>query len=173
MKPFKIERSRGQDTICHIKYKCLKPYQINFFKENKLVKRNAIEDDRFLQIVLRILEYETHYKDHLKLYYNNYTKRVSSYEEILEDAKMLEWQCCICDCEIKSEIGNFETSNFLCKDCFKAYGKQKMVDERIVDSSVGFRLFCQQVLLKQQSGHMKYLKMFESGKRIKKSKLLY
>jgi|GEM_PF-3712029 len=173
MKPFKIERSRGKDTICHIKYSCLKPYQINFFKENKLVKRNAIEDDRFLQIVLRIVEYETHYKDHLKLYYNNYTKGVSSYDEILEDAKMLDWKCCICDCEIKSEIGNFEIVNFLCSDCFKAYGKQKMVDERILDSSVNFRYFCQRVLLKQQKGHMQYLKVFETSKKIKKSKSLY
>ena len=174
MKPFKIERSRGQDTICHIKYRCLKPYQINFFKENKLVKRNAIEDDRFLQIVLRIVEYETHYKDHLKLYYNNYTQRVSSYDEILEDVKMLDWKCCICNCDIKSEIGNFEIHNFLCKDCFKAYGKpSKNVDDRILESSVNFRHFCQRLLLKQQKGHMAYLKRFLSSKKINKSKSLY
>jgi hypothetical protein len=162
MKPFKILRGRGKDTICSIRYKCLKPYQITFFRENRLVKKYAMRDDRYLQIILRIVEYETHYKDHLKLYYNNYTHRISSYEEILEEAKLLDWKCCICNCDIKSEIADFEIDNFLCRECYKHYGKPgKKVDERILESSVMFRHCCQDMMLNQQRGHIRYLKLSE------------
>jgi hypothetical protein len=167
MKPVNFVRARGRSRgLYGIRFKDLKPYQIKFLENNPLIRKNASTDDRYIQVIFRILEYETHYKDHLKLYYNVYTGKISNYDEILEDAKKLDWNCSICSCDIKSEIGNFEIKNFLCDTCEKSHGKpSKIVDDRILESSVNFRKHCQNILLKHQKSYMRYIKNFEKGSR--------
>lgn len=128
------------------------------------MRPNASTDDRYVQVVFRILEYETRFKDHLKLYYNAYTDRISNYDEIIEDARKISWRCSICHCDIKSEMGNFEINNFLCDTCEKSHGKEsKIVDDRILESSVEFRKYCQEILIGQQKNYLKYIKKFEKG----------
>jgi hypothetical protein len=172
MKPLHFVRSRGRNRgLYGIRFKELKPYQVKFLENNPLIRKNASTDDRYVQVIFRILEYETHYKDHLKLYYNTYTGKISNYEEIIEESKKLDWKCSVCSCDIKSEIGNFEIKNFLCETCNKSHGKpSKFVDERILDSSVNFRKHCQDILRAQQKSYMKYIKRFEKGHRQIKKK---
>lgn len=165
MKPFKFTRSKGyHKSVFGIRYTGLKPYQIRFLEDNQLMRKHATVDDRYVQVLLRILEYEIHHKDHLKLYYNVYTDSVSSYDEILEDSRRIKWLCSICRSQIVSEMGNFEVGNFLCETCDKSHGSSsKMVDERILESSVQFRKYCQDVLVGQQKSYLKYIKNFEKG----------
>ena len=170
MKLVKFIRSRGfHRSMFGIRYKELKPYQIKFLEDNQLMRQHASIDDRYVQVVFKILEYENHYKDHLKLYYNAYTDSVTGYEEILEDARQLNWQCSICNCDIKSEMSNFELKNFLCTTCEKSHGNpNKIIDDRILESSVQFRKYCQDILMGQQKSYMKYIKKFEKGSAILK-----
>jgi hypothetical protein len=165
MKPVKFVRSRGYHKGAHgIRFKELKPYQAKFLEDNTLIRPHASTDDRYVQILFRILEYEIHYKDHLKLYYNPYTEQISSYDEILEDAKMLNWKCSVCRCDIKSEMSNFEIDNFLCDTCKQSHGKPSdIIDDRILESSIQFRKYCQDILIGQQKSYIKYIKKFESG----------
>jgi len=165
MKPVKYVRSSGHHrSMFGIRYKELKPYQIRFLEDNQLMRPHASTDDAYVQIVFRILEYENHYKDHLKLYYNSYTDSVTGYEEVLENAKTVDWKCSICNCNIKSDMDNFELKNFLCDTCEKSHGKpDKIVDDRILDSSIQFRKYCQDILIGQQKEYMKYIKKFEKG----------
>ena len=165
MKPVKYVRSHGHHrSMFGIRYKELKPYQIRFLEDNQLIRPHASTDDKYVQVVFRILEYENHYKDHLKLYYNAYTDRVSGYEEVLEDAKQIDWKCSICNCNIKSEMGNFDIKNFLCDTCEMSHGSpSEVVDERILQSSISFREYCRDVLVGQQKSYLKYIKKFEKG----------
>ena len=165
MKPVKYVRSNGfHRSMFGIRYKEIKTYQIKFLEDNQLMRPHASTDDQYVQVVFRILEYENHYKDHLKLYYNVYTDRVSGYEEILEDARQLDWQCSICSCNIKSEMSNFDIKNFLCNTCEKSHGNPKeIIDDRILESSIQFRKYCQDILVGQQKNYMKYIKKFEKG----------
>jgi hypothetical protein len=169
MKPVKFVRAQSyHKRLYSIRLKELKPYQIKFLEDNPLISKHAKHDDRYVQVLFKILEYETHHKDHLKLYYNPYTSKISNYDEILEDAKMLNWQCSICSCSIKSEMGNFEIGNFLCDTCNKSHGKaNEIIDDRILESSVQFRKYCQDILIGQQKGYMKYIKQFEKGVKTK------
>lgn len=164
MKPVKFVRSKGFHKGIHgIRFKELKPYQAKFLQDNLLIRPNASTDDRYVQVLFKILEYEIHHKDHLKLYYNPYTEQISSYDEILEDAKMLNWKCSICRCDMKSEMGNFEIKNFLCDTCNKSHGNpSEIIDDRILESSVQFRKYCQDILVGQQKSYIKYIKKFES-----------
>lgn len=170
MKPVNFVRSYGfHRGLYGIRFKELKPYQVRFLEDNPLIREHASHDDRYVQALFKILEYETHHKDHLKLYYNVYTDRVSSYEEILEDSKRINWKCSICRCEIKSEMGDFNVGNFLCGTCNKSHGiSTDIIDDRILESSVQFRKYCQDILVGQQKSYLKYIKKFEAG--VKKSK---
>jgi hypothetical protein len=172
MKPVKFVRSKGfHRGLYGIRFKELKPYQIRFLEENALIKPHAATDDRYVQVLFKILEYETHHKDHLKLYYNNYTDRITSYEELLEDSKRINWKCSVCRCDIKSEMGNFEIGNFLCGTCIQSHGNPTdVVDDRILDSSIRFREYCRDILLEQQKQYLKYIKVFEKGVKEKHQK---
>jgi hypothetical protein len=165
MKPVKFVRAQSyHKRLYSIRLKELKPYQIRFLEDNPLIREHAKHDDRYVQVLFKILEYEIHHKDHLKLYYNVYTDRVSSYEEILEDSKRINWMCSICRCDIKSEMGNFNVDNFLCDTCNKSHGNSTdIIDDRILESSVQFRKYCQDILIGQQKSYIKYIKKFESG----------
>ena len=165
MKPVKLVRAQSyHKRLYSIILKELKPYQIRFLEDNPLIREHAKHDDRYVQVLFKILEYEIHHKDHLKLYYNVYTDRVSSYEEILEDSKRINWMCSICRCDIKSEMGNFNVDNFLCDTCNKSHGNSTdIIDDRILESSVQFRKYCQDILIGQQKSYIKYIKKFESG----------
>jgi hypothetical protein len=169
MKVFKLKRGRRHTKYGYRK-KDLKPYQIDYFDKHKLVRKHVMRDKRYTQILLRIIEYEHLFKDHLKLYYNNYTHRVSSYDEIMEDSKMFDWKCCICECELKCEIANFEINNFLCETCSHSYGNpETSVDSRILESSVKFRQYCQMILLDNQKKFTRFIRFFKRGKSSKKA----
>lgn len=136
----------------------LEPYHQKILLENPLLEERS-KNDMFLLILFRMADRSRSHKRSHKLYCNPYRESFTKYKDVLEDSKYIDWKCAITGKPIKSEIGNFEPNNFLCKECIPEYGNRKRtVDKRIIQNSLEFREHCKKILLQQQKLHLKNVK---------------
>lgn len=140
------------------------PWYQKVLFENPLIKEDLKTDDQFVQVLFKIAEMERAHKVKDKLYYNPYIEEITYYDDIIEHSKLIDWNCAICNVDIKSEIGNFKMDNFICSKCKNAHNStNKRIDPRIVESSFEFHKYCRKQLIKDQKRFLKYVKHFETG----------
>ena len=141
----------------------LKPYQRDLLKKNLLL-RDFAGDDQFILILFKLEEMSIVAKRNDKLYYNPYKDIITSFEEIQRDSQIVDWKCAICGDDIKSIIAEFDIKNLVCDQCGEAHNtKNKIIDSRIVKSSIEFRKYCKSYLLEDQKSYLSYAKKFEKG----------
>lgn len=134
----------------------LLPYQREFLKNN-LYLRDIVDEDQPLLAIFKILEMEQQNKRSRKWWYNPYTDSISTYKEIIESSNYVDWNCAICNVDIKSNMNDFSTVNFLCKECNKTHNNRKIIDERILNSSKLFTRHCKRLLKKDQRKFLVYV----------------
>lgn len=154
--PFKSKYGIRLDSI--------EPHQKKILLENELIKDDLISDDQFVSILFKIAEMEQSQKNTRKLFLNPYNNKITTYEKVIEQSKIIDWSCAICKKSISSEIANFSIDNFTCKKCKNVHNStNKSIDPRIVDSSFEFHSVCRKKLIKEQKKFLKYIKYFEKG----------
>jgi hypothetical protein len=138
-------------------FKTLKSHHHDLLKENRFIKRYS-EDDRFIQIILRISDMEQENKNLQFFWYNPLKDAVTTKKEIEMASNEVDWNCAICEAEIVSKMNDFSTGNFLCNACKDAFEGAELVDERITESSIQFTKHCKKVLKRQQRDYMLFVK---------------
>jgi hypothetical protein len=142
----------------------LKPYHIRLLNENPLVKDDLKTNDQFVKILFKMADMEQSHKHRHKFYYNQYTDTITTYEDIIEHSKWIDWSCAICNVEMLSMMADFSVCNFVCTKCEKAHNSNNgRIDPRIVDSSFEFHKYCRKLLIKEQKKFLLYIKYFETG----------
>ena len=117
-----------------------------------------------MSILFKIADMEQSHKYKHKVYYNPYDDSISTYEKVIEQSQIIDWNCAICNDEIQSQEGEFSMSNFVCNKCKDAHNSDNnRIDPRIVDSSHEFHKYCRKRLMKEQRKFLQYIKYFETG----------
>jgi len=157
--PIIIRRKGPNKRRWGIMLKYLKPHQIKILFDFPLLRDGVKESDQFVHILYNMLELERKFKisnENSKVYYNKYKDMLTDYNQIQKDYNSVDWKCAICLTEIESEMANFSVENFLCKTCNETHGgynikdSERVVDGRIVQSSIYFRKYCQKILKKEK-----------------------
>lgn len=138
-------------------FNTLKPHHHDLLKENRFIKKYS-EDDKFIQIILRISDMEQQNKNLQFFWYNPIKEEITTKKEIEVAANEVDWNCAICEDEIVSKMNDFSTGNFLCSGCKDAFEHAEIVDDRIKESSIEFTKHCKKVLRRQQKDYMLFLK---------------
>ena len=133
---------------------------------NHIFIRDIAYHDQTLRVLFHIVDMEHDNKMSRKWWWNPYTQEVTLYKDIVRDSNYLDWNCAICNTIIKSEIGDFEISNFCCGDCYSLYSDNKIIDKRILESSVTFTEKCAIELKKEQKNFLSYTKQNAKAKNL-------
>ncbi len=109
-------------------------------------------------IILSIQKTEMRYTTREKLFLNPNNQEIVKIEDIEESYNLINWNCAICNTEIKSHTINYSAENFCCIECANVHKGTKTIDQRIVDSSVNFTKYCKIELRKEQKEFLKYIR---------------
>ena len=93
-----------------------------------------------------------------KLFWDWRTKDLRKIEPLKEAYDMVPWKCALSGRPIMSSMNDFSPKNFVHSDYWDTLGKN--VEMAIVESSVKFRVKCQELLMNQQK---ELLKLFKSN----------
>ncbi len=95
-----------------------------------------------------------------KTYWNPYREDFTRKKELVEDSFILDWSCAICTSDIKCKMTSHKkVENYVCTKCQESHNsKNKKIDQRIVDSSKKFLSHCKNLLKKEQTEFMSYVR---------------
>lgn len=157
---YQLERGSGPvKRKWGIRFTNLEPHHQRILLDNPLIQDRS-KSDQFVLILFRMADLDKSNKQNRKIYYNPYKDSVDKYRDILKHSRQIEWKCAITGKKIMSELGNFEPNNFLADECKEEFGnKSKIIDQRIIESSLNFRKHCKKLLMQQQKLYLKNVKM--------------
>ena len=135
-----------------IRYDSISKQQRRLLLEHPIIKDRA-QDDQFLGIIFELCRPRNATRDY-KFYYDWSTDTFVQMDELKDNYDTLDWVCAFSRRAIKSKINDFSQENFVHPEYHEDLN-QKMVDARIVKSSIEFRKKAKKVLLKQQKDFLK------------------
>jgi hypothetical protein len=135
-----------------VRYDSISKQQRRLLLEHPILKDRA-QDDQFLQIIFELCRPRNATHDY-KFYYDWSTDEFVRIDELKDSYDTLDWVCAFSGRPIKSKINDFSQENFVHEEYHEDLN-QKMVDARIVKSSIEFRKKAKKVLLKQQKDFLK------------------
>jgi len=144
-----------------ISLKGMAPRYQKILKENKIFRLYS-DDTRFILSIFKIEDQNIKVSYNKRPFINPETKEVSPYSNVVNDYKIINWECAYCKTPIKSKIDNYKADNFTCKKCFDYYIKDtKIYNSRIVEASLEFTTYCRRLMLDNQKKFVKYIKRNE------------
>ena len=135
-----------------VRYDSISKSQRRLLLEHPLLKDRA-QSDQFLQIVFELTRPRNATRDY-KFYYDWSTESFVQMDELKDNYEKIEWKCAFSGEPILSSINDFSPENFVHPDHWDLINP-KMIDSRIVQSSIEFRKKAKKVLLKQQKDFLK------------------
>lgn len=128
----------------------LPPSKQRFMVENDYLKWLKSDPQTF-EIIFKIEDMNDHEKNPNKILWNPFRETFTTIKEVESDSNVIDWNCAICDTEIKSRMDSKKIENFVCQRCSDAHhSRNKRVDQRIIDSSVKFTKHCKSLLKSEQ-----------------------
>ena len=135
-----------------VRYDSISKSQRRLLLEHPLLKDRA-QSDQFLQIIFELTRPRNATNDY-KFYYDWSTDSFVQIDELKDNYEKIEWVCAFSGEPILSSINDFSPENFVHPDHWDLINP-KMIDARIVKSSIDFRNKAKKVLLKQQKDFLK------------------
>lgn len=116
-------------------------------------------DTQFYEIIFKIEDNINIVKSRYKTYWNPYIEDFTTMKQLIKDSDLVDWNCAICNDDIKSRMGEKRVENYVCSDCSVSHNsKNELVDKRIITASVEFTKHCKKYLIKKQRSFLKYIK---------------
>ena len=135
-----------------VRYDSISKQQRRLLLEHPIIKDRA-QSDQFLHIIFELCRYRR--EDSVnKFYYDWSTDSFVNMEDLKESYDMIDWVCAISGQPISASINDFSPKNFVHEDYWDVLN-DKMIDARIVKSSVEFRKHAKKLLMKQQKEFLK------------------
>lgn len=136
----------------------LPPLKQKLLLDNKYLKW-LDSDVQAFEVIFRVEDLNEHEKNLRKYYWNPFRETCTYIKEVEKDSNMIDWSCAICNTEIMSSMKYDKIENFICVDCQKSYNSSnKVVDQRIIDSSNKFIKHCRNILKREQREFLNYVK---------------
>jgi hypothetical protein len=141
----------------------LPPSKQRFMVENDYLKWLDADTQAF-EIIFKVEDMNDHEKNPNKILWNPFRETFTTIKEVESDSNVMDWNCAICDVEIKSRMDSKKIENFVCKRCSEAHNsRNKRVDQRVIDSSVKFTKHCKSLLKGEQREFINYIKRSFKG----------
>lgn len=116
-------------------------------------------DVHAVEVIFKIEDQNDHERLLHKIYWNPYIEDFTELKEVEKSADLIDWHCAICNTDIKSRWDYTKVENLVCVKCSEAHNsKNKVVDHRIIESSVKFTKHCKKLLKTEQREFMSYTK---------------
>lgn len=132
-------------------------HRYNFFRWMK-------GDVQAFEVVFRVHDAEMDKRINTKVLWNPYIENFSTLKELHKDSNLVDWNCAICKEDIMCRMDSKKVENFVCSECAQSHNSSnKVVDSRIIQSSVDFNHFCKKGLKKEQKEFIKYTKKSIKG----------
>jgi hypothetical protein len=136
----------------------LPPSKQKFLLDNAYLKWIK-PDPQTYEIIFKIIDRKDHEKNTNKSIWNPFRETFTTLKELELDSDIIDWNCSICNVEIKSRMDSKKIENFVCKKCQKSHNStNKKVDNRIIESSIKFNKHCKRLLKKEQREFLSYIK---------------
>jgi hypothetical protein len=141
----------------------LPPSKQRFMVENDYLKWLDADTQAF-EIIFKVEDMNDHEKNPNKILWNPFRETFTTIKEVESDSNVMDWNCAICDVEIKSRMDSKKIENFVCKRCSEAHNsRNKRVDQRVIDSSVKFTKHCKSLLKGEQREFINYIRRSFKG----------
>ena len=128
----------------------LPPSKQRFMVDNDYLKW-LDPDPQTYEIIFKIEDMNDHEKNPNKILWNPFRETFTTIKEVESDSNVIDWNCAICNVEIKARMGSKKIENFVCSKCSEAHNsRNKRVDQRVIDSSVNFTKHCKSLLKGEQ-----------------------
>ena len=117
------------------------------------------EDVQALEVIFKVEDLNEHEKGLKKLFWNAFKSTFTTLKEIGQDMGYIDWNCAICNTDIKSKMAYKKVENLVCKKCQEVHNsKNSTIDQRIIDSSIKFLKKCKRVFKGEQREFLTYIK---------------
>ena len=146
-------RTKGKHGIS---FKSLPRFYKRFLLDNTNLKRYA-SDPQTMSVIFRIFR-PTARLYAKKLLWDWRTMSLKKIEPLKDSYDMIEWKCAYSNKPIMSSMNDFSAKNFVHPDYHDTIGKS--IDMSIVESSIKFRIKCEELLMHQQK---ELLQLFKSN----------
>ena len=155
----KLRRGKPSKSTRHgIVIKGLKPSYINALEKYKFINESC-KDDNFVNILFNLVDKENHEKNKSKFFIDPTDGEVKDKNKLLDEIRIIPWNCSYCNTKIKSRIEDFSISNFCCDSCYEIYTESgKKVSELVLNNSVAFTEHCKRLINKDRKTFLKYIK---------------
>ena len=136
----------------------LPPSKQKFLLDNDYLKWLE-PDPQTYEIIFKIIDMKDLEKTASKPIWNPFKETFTTLKELELDSNIVDWTCGICSINIKSRMDSKKVENFVCEKCKKSHNStNKVVDSRIIDSSVKFNKHCKKLLKREQSEFLSYVR---------------
>ena len=136
----------------------LPPSKQKFLLDNDYLKWLE-PDPQTYEIIFKIIDMKDLEKAANKPIWNPFKETFTTLKELELDSNIVDWTCGICSINIKSRMDSKKVENFVCEKCQKSHNStNKVVDSRIIDSSVKFNKHCKKLLKREQSEFLSYVR---------------
>ena len=141
-----------------IKIKGLKPSYINALEKYPFIKESC-KDDNFVKILFNLVDKENYEKNKSKFFIDPTDGEVKDKNRLLDEIRIIPWECSYCKKSINSRMEDFSISNFCCDSCYDVYTDDgKKVSELVLNNSVEFTNHCTRLINKDRKTFIKYIK---------------
>ena len=136
----------------------LPPSKQKFLLDNDYLKW-LDPDPQTYEIIFKIIDMKDSEKSGNKPIWNPFKETFTTLKELELDSNIVDWLCGICSTGIKSRMDSKKVENFVCQKCQKSHNStNKVVDSRIIDSSIKFNKHCKKLLKKEQTEFLSYIR---------------
>jgi hypothetical protein len=136
----------------------LPPSKQKFLLENDYLKWLEADPQTY-EIIFKIIDMKDLEKAANKPIWNPFKETFTTLKELELDSNIVDWTCGICNADIKSRMDSKKVENFVCQKCQKSHNStNKVVDTRIIESSVKFNKHCKGLLKREQAEFLSYIR---------------
>ena len=135
----------------------LSNYQQKFLRRYTFLE-NIADHDQTLLILFSMREKEDLLKKQSKLYIDPIFNEINKLHILNKNTKYKKWNCAICNKSIYVDINNIKYNNFICDECYELYEDKKIVDKRILKSSIKFYNEVRNSLKTKGKSYIKYIR---------------
>ena len=138
--------------------KFLTPDQKRLLLDNdhlKFISRNK----ETMEAIFHVFFQEQLRKDDRAAINNPFSGTFTNRYQLNKDSQLVDWNCAICEIEIKSSMIDYSPENFLCDKCKEAHLGAKQIDSRIRQNSLKFTEHCKDMLTREQIEFLRFLKI--------------
>lgn len=138
--------------------KGLKPSHVSILDKYKFIKESC-QDDIFVKMLFDLVDKENHEKNKSKFFIDPTDGEVKDKNRLLDEIRIIPWNCSYCNTKINSRMEDFSIANFCCDSCYEIYTEDgKKVSELVLNNSVEFTEHCKRLINKDRKTFLKYIK---------------